>query len=100
VLGYLKTLSQEVAPDGVTVNSVLPGYTKTERQDELAAAASERTGKSVEEIVAGWIANTPMGRMAEPGEIGEVIGFLCTPAASYVTGQAIAVDGGYVKGLP
>jgi 3-oxoacyl-[acyl-carrier protein] reductase len=99
VLGYLKTLSQEVAPEGVTVNSVLPGYTRTDRQDELAGAAAARTGKSPEEIVAGWTANTPMGRMAEPEEIGEVIGFLCTPAASYLTGQAIAVDGGYVKGL-
>jgi 3-oxoacyl-[acyl-carrier protein] reductase len=99
VLGYLKTLSQEVAADGVTVNAVLPGYTRTERQDELAAAASARTGRSREEIVAGWIGNTPMGRMAEPDELGEVVGFLCSPAASYVTGQAIAVDGGYVKGL-
>lgn len=99
VLGYLKTLSQEVAADGVTVNAVLPGYTRTERQEELAAAASARTGKAKEEIVAGWIGNTPIGRMAEPEEIGEVVGFLCTPAASYLTGQAIAVEGGYVKGL-
>lgn len=99
VLGYLKTLAQEVAPDGVTVNSVLPGYTRTDRQDEIALASAARTGKSTEEIVAGWIANTPLGRMAEPAEIGEVIGFLCTPAASYVTGQAMVVDGGYVKGL-
>ena len=99
VLGYLKTLSQEVAPEGITVNAVLPGYTRTERQDELAAAASARTGKPREEIVAGWIGNTPMGRMAEPDEIGEVIAFLCSPAASYVTGQAIAVDGGYWRGV-
>jgi 3-oxoacyl-[acyl-carrier protein] reductase len=99
VLGYLKTLSQEVAADGVTVNAVLPGYTRTERQEELAGAASARTGKPKEEIVAGWIGNTPIGRMAEPAEIGEVVGFLCTPAASYLTGQAIAVEGGYVKGL-
>jgi 3-oxoacyl-[acyl-carrier protein] reductase len=99
VLGYLKTLSQEVAADGVTVNAVLPGYTRTERQDELAAAASARTGKPREEIVAGWIGSTPMGRMAEPDEIGEVAAFLCSPAASYVTGQAIAVDGGYWRGI-
>jgi 3-oxoacyl-[acyl-carrier protein] reductase len=99
LLGYLKTLSAEVAAEGVTVNSVLPGYTATERQEELALAAAARTGKPKEEIVAGWIANTPMGRMAEPDEIGEVIGFLCSPAASYVTGQGILVDGGYVKGL-
>jgi 3-oxoacyl-[acyl-carrier protein] reductase len=99
VVGYLKTLSQEVAAEGITVNAVLPGYTRTERQEELATAASARTGKSKEEVVAGWIANTPMGRMAEPDEIGAMVGFLCSPEASYVTGQAIAVDGGYVKGL-
>lgn len=99
VLGYLKTLSQEVAADGVTVNAVLPGYTLTERQAELAQAASQRTGKSREEIVAAWIGSTPIGRMAQPEEIGEVIAFLCSPAASYMTGQALAVDGGYVKGL-
>jgi 3-oxoacyl-[acyl-carrier protein] reductase len=99
VLGYLKTLSQEVAADGVTVNAVLPGYTLTERQDELANAAMARTGKSREEIIAGWIGNTPTGRMAQPEEIAAMVGFLCSPEASYVTGQAIAVDGGYVKGL-
>lgn len=99
VVGYLKTLSQEVAAEGITVNAVLPGYTRTERQEELATAASARTGKSKEEVVAGWIANTPIGRMAEPDEIGAMVGFLCSPEASYVTGQAIAVDGGYVKGL-
>ncbi|HWM93199.1 MAG TPA: SDR family oxidoreductase [Thermoanaerobaculia bacterium] len=99
VVGYLKTLAQEVAPDGVTVNAVLPGYTRTERQEELTAAAAARTGKSVEEIAAGRIADIPMGRVAEPDEIGAMVSFLCSPEASYVTGQAIAVDGGYVKSL-
>jgi len=99
VVGYLKTLSQEVGHEGITVNSILPGYTRTERQDELAAAAAARTGKPREEIVAGWIGNTALGRMAEPEEIGEAVGFLCSPAASYVTGQAMAVDGGYVRAL-
>lgn len=99
VVGYLKTLSQEVAAEGVTVNTVLPGYTLTGRQDELAGAAAQRSGKSKEEIVAAWAANTAIGRMADPAEIGEVIAFLCSPAASYLTGQAVTVDGGYVKSL-
>lgn len=99
VVGYLKTLSQEVAADGVTVNTLLPGYTRTDRQEELARATAERTGKSREEIFAGWAANTAIGRLGEPEEIAEVIAFLCSPAASYFTGQAVTVDGGYVKGL-
>jgi len=99
VVGYLKTLSQEVAADGVTVNAVLPGYTLTERQDELAADRAARTGASREEVIASWSAQIPVGRMARAAEIGAVVGFLCSPEASYVTGQAIAVDGGYVRGL-
>lgn len=99
VLGYLKTLSNEVAAEGVTVNAVLPGYTLTERQDELAAANAARLGKSEDEIRQMWAGNTATGRMAQPEEVGEVVGFLCTPAASYLTGQAVTVDGGYVKSL-
>ena len=98
VLGYLKTLSQEVAADGVTVNAVLPGYTRTERQVELATAMAQQTGGSPEEILGAQTAGIPMGRLAEPAEIGEMIAFLSSPAAAYVTGQAFAVDGGYILG--
>jgi 3-oxoacyl-[acyl-carrier protein] reductase len=99
VVGYLKTLATEVAAEGVTVNAVLPGYTATERQDEIALAASQRTGKAPAEIVAGWASQAPIGRLAEPREVGEVAAFLCSPAASYVTGQSWVVDGGFTKNL-
>jgi len=98
VLGYLKTLALEVASDGVTVNAVLPGYTRTERQVELATALAKQTGKSAEEILGSQAAGIPMRRLAEPQEIGEMIGFLSSPAAAYVTGQFLAVDGGYILG--
>jgi 3-oxoacyl-[acyl-carrier protein] reductase len=99
VLGYLKTLSQEVATEGVTINSVLPGYTRTERLEELAVAMAERTGKNATEIMAEQGAGSAMRRLAEPREIGDTVAFLASPEASYITGQAIVVDGGYFKGL-
>ncbi|MDX1503368.1 MAG: SDR family oxidoreductase [Thermoanaerobaculia bacterium] len=99
VLGYLKTLALEVAGDGVTINAILPGYTRTDRQVELATAVGQRTGESTDRVIARQGEEIPIRRMAEPWEIGRVIAFLCSPQASYLTGQAVAVDGGYVRGL-
>lgn len=99
VTGFAKTVSNEVAPFNITVNNVLPGFTRTERLVHLAEAVSERDGKTIDEVYAGWEGEIPMGRLADPPEIGAVAAFLCSEQASYVTGQSVAVDGGWIKGL-
>ncbi len=99
VTGFAKTISNEAAPFGVTVNCVLPGYTRTERLVDLAEANAGRSGASIEEIYAGWAEEVPMGRLGEPEELGALAAFLCSEKASYVTGQSVAADGGWIKGL-
>ncbi len=99
VTGFAKTLANEVAPFGVTVNNVLPGYTRTERLEELAARISESKGVTVEGAFTAWASSTPMGRIGEPREFAAVVAFLCSERASYVTGVSVQVDGGAVKSL-
>ncbi len=99
VTGFAKTISNEAAPFNVTVNCVLPGYTRTERLVDLAEATAGRTGASIEDIYAQWAQEAPMGRLAEPEELGAMAAFLCSEQAGYVTGQSVAVDGGWIKGL-
>jgi 3-oxoacyl-[acyl-carrier protein] reductase len=99
VTGFAKTVSNEVAPYNVTVNNVLPGYTRTERLVHLAEAITERDDKTIDEVYEDWASEIPMGRLAEPPELGAVAAFLCSEQASYVTGQSVAVDGGWIKGL-
>ena len=99
VTGFAKTLSNEAAPYNVTVNNVLPGYTRTERLIHLAEANAEREDETIDEVYEGWAAEIPMGRLGEPPELGAVAAFLCSEQASYVTGQSVAVDGGWIKGL-
>jgi 3-oxoacyl-[acyl-carrier protein] reductase len=97
--GWAKTLSAEVAAEGVTVNNVAPGYTMTERQDELAAARAGASGKSKEEMIAMWASQVPMRRLASAEEIAAAVAFLASERASYITGVTLQVDGGWVRGL-
>ena len=99
VTGYLRTLANEVAGDGVTVNTVLPGFTATERLESLAAATTTRTGATREAVYAGWVAQTPAGRLGRPEELAATIVFLASHGAGFITGQAILVDGGTVNTL-
>lgn len=97
--GWAKTVSTEAAADNVTVNNVAPGYTLTERQEELATARAATTGKPKEEMIGMWAAQVPMRRLANPEEIGAVIAFLASERASYITGVTLQVDGGWVRSL-
>lgn len=99
VTGYLRTLADEVGKDGITVNTVLPGFTATERLESLATANAERSGQAREAIFAGWEAESSLKRLGRPEELGAVIAFLCSEPAGFVTGQAILVDGGAMKSL-
>jgi 3-oxoacyl-[acyl-carrier protein] reductase len=96
---YLKTLSAEVAAEGVTVNMVLPGRIATDRVASLDEAAAERTGRSVADVRAAAEAAIPARRYGRPEEFGAVVGFLSSNAASYVTGSAIRCDGGLVGSI-
>jgi len=99
VLGFSKTLSEELGRDGITVNAVLPGYTKTERLSELAEQTNTQTGESVESIYEGWAEATALGRLGEPEEFGATVAFLAGRSAAYITGQALVIDGGRIKTL-
>lgn len=97
--GWMKTLSGQVAREGVTVNMLLPGSFATERIDKLNAADAAARGMSVSQVVAESAAEIPLGRYGDPREFGAVAAFLASPRASYVTGQMIRIDGGATKSL-
>lgn len=99
VAGLTKTLSQELGGEGIRVNSILPGWTRTARVDEIMVHRAETNQSSVEAEIGKTIARNPMRRMGEPAEFGRVAAFLVSPAASYVNGVMLQVDGGSYGGL-
>lgn len=99
VLGFAKSLSEELGPEGITVNSILPGYTRTDRLAELAENMTAETGKTTEEVEDEWAADSALRRIADPLEFAAAAAFLVSKRASYVTGVAFPVDGGRSKHL-
>lgn len=98
LVGLVKSLAAEIAP--IRINGLAPGRFTTARTIEVEQATAERTGQSTEEVRAGLIARIPLGRLGHPAELGRLGAFLLSPAASYVTGAIVPVDGGMVKSLP
>lgn len=99
VIGFAKTLAHEVASYGITVNNLLPGYTRTDRVEQLARAAGEKKGVDAKDAFAKWEKEIPMGRLGEPREFAALAAFLASERASYITGSSIAVDGGWIRSL-
>jgi len=99
VTGFARTLANEVATEGITVNNILPGYTRTERLEELAGMMAEKQGISADEFRAKWEVEIPMRRLGDPREFAAMAAFLVSERASYITGTSIPVDGGWIKSL-
>jgi 3-oxoacyl-[acyl-carrier protein] reductase len=99
IVGWAKTLADEVGPDGVTVNIVAPGAIRTDRSIELAGAAAAKQSKTPEQVIADREKTIPMRRYGTPDEFGKAAAFLASDAGSYITGTILRVDGGVVRGF-
>ena len=94
-----KTLANELGPDGITVNNVLPGATRTSRLDQIAESKAAKTGQTPEAVLETMARAVPLRRLGEAHEIGSAIAFLCSPAAAYISGINLPVDGGRTRSL-
>jgi len=99
VVGFTKSASRDLAPLGITINSVLPGSIRTDRALELAAHRSKKDGLPVEQILEEKAREIPAGRLGEPDEIGAATAFLCSRQAAYITGTSLVVDGGLTRAV-
>ena len=99
VASWAKTLSFEVADDGITVNNILPGFTKTERLSALIESKSVSEDKSIDEVTLDMKSTVPSNRFGTPEEIAKAVAFLASPAADYINGVSLAVDGGRLSSI-
>lgn len=99
VASWAKTLSRELAPHGITVNNVLPGFTETARLGSLIRSRAQQRGVDEEVVSAEMRSSVPMGRFGDAEEVANAVAFLASPAASYISGQSLAVDGGRLEAI-
>lgn len=99
VLGFAKALADEVAPEGITVNVVCPGFIVTERIAELAETRASRERRTPQDVMKEMVQGIPLGRMGRTDELGAVVAFLASERASYITGAVLQVDGGFIRSI-
>jgi 3-oxoacyl-[acyl-carrier protein] reductase len=99
VIGFAKTLANELATDNILVNNVCPGYMLTDRVVELAEVLAEKRQESPEQVIRSWEESIPLQRLGKPEELADLVVFLASERASYITGTSIQIDGGYYRGL-
>ena len=99
LLGFVKSVANEISASGVTINTVCPGYTRTERVTELFANMAAKSGKSISDVEHDLVERIPARRIGKPEELAAAVAFLVSEPAAYITGATLQVDGGFIQGI-